>query len=230
MLKQSLAMTGIGLVSAAGFAYQAPMVIGVAMLVSAGLGLSNLLYDRGVPRSLARYVASWCAGAAFLIAAFWIEQGVAIPLAVVLTAILVVLKAFRRTALRGVEGELASQARSEITFGLAGVASLAVGWGWLGDPRLGFLPIAFIAWGDSTAGLARSMFWRSNVASVWPSLGMAAVCLCAAFLYQPYWIGALGAVAATIAERKRPRLGVWWDDNAHVVAVSLTTIVILTML
>jgi len=153
-----------------------------------------------------------------------------LTLAVVLTAMLVVLKAFRRTALRGVQGELASQAWSEITFGLAGVASLVVGWGWLGDPWLGFLPIAFMAWGDSTAGLARATLWRSNPASVWPSLGMAAVCLGAAFLYQPYWIGAVGAVVATISERKRPRLGVWWDDNAQVVAVSLTTMVILTML
>ena len=230
MLGQTLAVTGIGLVSAAGLAYQAPMAIGVAMLVGAGLRLSNLLYDRGVPRSLARYVAPWCAGAAFLIAALWLEPGVAVPLAVVLTAMLVAVKVFRRTALRGVEGELASQEWSEITFGLAGVASLAVGWGWLGDPWLGFLPIAFMAWGDSTAGLARATLWRSNVASVWPSLGMAAVCLGAAFFYEPYWIGAVGAVAATIAERKRPRLGVWWDDNAQVVAVSLTAMVTLTML
>ena len=210
--------------------YQTLVAVSVAMLVGTGLSLSNLLRDRGVPRSLARCVAPWCAGAAFLIAALWLEPGVAIPLTVVLTAMMVVLKAFRRTALRGVEGELASQAWSEITFGLAGVASLAVGWGWLGDRWLGFLPFAFMAWGDSTAGLVRVTLWRSAVAKVWPSLGMAAVCLGAALLYEPYWIGAVGAVAATIAERKRPRLGAWWDDNANVVAVSLTTMVTLTML
>ena len=213
-----------------GLTYQPPVAIGVAMLVGAGLGLSNYLRDRGVSRSLARYVAPWCAGGAFLIAAFWLEPYVAIPLVVVLTAMLVVLKTFRRTALRGIEGELPSQAWSEITFGLAGSASLTVGWGWLGDPWLGFVPIAFMAWGDSAAGLARATLWRSNVASVWPSLGMAAVCLGAALLYQPYWVGAAGAAAATIAERKRPKLGVWWDDNAQVVAVSLTTMVVLKML
>ncbi|MDP6299768.1 MAG: hypothetical protein QF717_00345 [SAR202 cluster bacterium] len=64
--------------------------------------------------------------------------------------------------------------------------------------------------------------------SMWLSLGMAVVCLGAAFLYQPYWIGAVGAVAASIAERKRPRLGVWWDDNANVVAVSLIAMAALT--
>ncbi|HAL48322.1 MAG: hypothetical protein FI707_15785 [SAR202 cluster bacterium] len=213
-----------------GLVYQVTMAIGVAVLVGAGLGLSNLLRDRGVPRSVARYVAPWFAGAAFLIAALWLEASVAIALAVVLTGMLVALKTFRRTALRGIEGNLASQAWSEVTFGVAGVASLTVGWGWLGDRWLGFLPIAFMAWGDSTAGLARATLWRSNVVSVWPSVGMAAVCLGAAFLYQPYWIGAAGAVAATVAERKRPRFGVWWDDNANVVAVSLIGMVALTLL
>ena len=138
--------------TASGIAYQVAVAIGVAALVGGGLGLSNLLRDRGVPRSVARYAAPWCAGAAFLIAALWLEAGVAIALAVLLTGMLVALKAFRRTALRRVEGELASQSQSEITFGLAEVASLAIGWGWLGDPRLGFLPFAFMAWGDSTAG------------------------------------------------------------------------------
>ena len=61
-------------------------------------------------------------------------------------------------------------------------------------------------------------------------MGMAAVCRGAALLYGPYWIGAVGAVSATIAERRRPRLGVWWDDNAQVVAVSLTTMAALTIL
>ena len=73
------------------------------------------------------------AGAAFLIAVLSLEPGVSILVAVLLTAVLVVLKVFRRTALRAVEGEQASQARSGITFGFAGVASLAIGWGFLDD-------------------------------------------------------------------------------------------------
>ncbi len=95
-------------------AFAASVCVTVALV---GLVASNLLRDRGVPRALARYVAPWCAGAAFLIAALSLEPDVAIPLAVVLAVMLVVLKAFRRTALRGVEGELPSQAWSEITFG-----------------------------------------------------------------------------------------------------------------
>ena len=135
-----------------------------------------------------------------------------------------------RGAFRGVEGQHISQANSEIIFGLAGVASLAIGWGLLGDPWLGFLPFSFMAWGDSTAGILRATFWRSNVTSVWPSFGMLAICLGIALLFHPYWIGAAGAAAATVAERIRPRFGTWWDDNAHVVAVSLTTMFILIKL
>ena len=179
------------------------------------------MYDRGLANSLSRYVAPILGGVAFIIAVLWLDAW---------TATILALRLGFRRGLRGVRGNLPSQAWSEVTYALGGTASLAIGWGLLGDRWLAFLPIAFMAWGDSTAGLARAMFWRSNVATVWPSLGMAAVCLGTAFLYQPYWIGAVGAVAAAIAERKRPRLGVWWDDNAHVVAVSLITMATLTML
>jgi len=57
---------------------------------------------------------------------------------------------------------------------------------------------------------------------------MITACLAAALLYQPYWIGAAGAVAATLAERKQPTVGPWWDDNTQEVAVSLTVMIILT--
>ena len=112
----------------------------------------------------------------------------------------------------------------------AGTAALAIGWGLVGDRWLAFVPIVFTTWGDGVAGLMRAMLLRSKVASVWPSLGMVAVCLGAAFFYQPYWIGAVGAVAATIAERFRPASGPLRDDNLTVVAMSLATMVILTML
>jgi hypothetical protein len=111
-------------------------------------------------------VAPWFARAAFLIAAIWLEPAVAIPLAVALT---VALKLFRSSALRGVEGRFTSQAWAEISFSVAGVTSLVIGWGLLGDPWLGFLPIAFMAWGDTASGLTRSMLPRSKAGSLWPT-------------------------------------------------------------
>ena len=210
-------------------ANQATIATGVALMVGAGLVLSNLLRDLGAPRAFARYVAPWFAGAAFLIAAFFLEPGVAIPLAIALTIVMVALKLFRSSALRGVEGRFTSQTWAEITFSVAGVTSLAIGWGLLGNPWLGFLPLAFMAWGDTASGLTRSMLPRSKAGSVWPSLAMVTACLAVALLYQPYWIGAVGAVAATLAERKQPTVGPWWDDNTQEVAVSLTLMSILTV-
>ncbi len=173
-------------------------------------------------------MAPWFGGAAFLIATIWLEPAVAIPLAAALTVVMVVLKLFRSSALRGVEGRFTSQAWAKISFSVPGVTSLAIGWVLLGDPWLGFLPIAFMAWGDTASGLTRSMLPRSKAGSVWPSLAMITACLAAALLYQLYWIGAAGAVAATLAERKQPTVGPWWDDNTQEVAVSLTVMIILT--
>jgi len=51
---------------------------------------------------------------------------------------------------------------------------------------------------------------------------MLVVCLAAAVLYQPYWIGAIGAIAATAVERFRPTTHPLWDDNWAIVAASLT--------
>ena len=57
---------------------------------------------------------------------------------------------------------------------------------------------------------------------------MLGVCLAAAALFQPYWIGALGAIVATAAERRRPMVLIIWDDNLHVVAMSLAIIAALS--
>ena len=127
---------------------------------------------------------------------------------------------YEMTAKPGQERDF-EQAWAEVTHAMAGTVSLAVGWGLLGDKWLAFAPIAFMAWGDSAAGLARASIWRGNVASIWPSTAMLGVCLAAAGLFQPYWIGALGAVVAAAAERRRPMVLSVWDDNLHVVAVSL---------
>ena len=208
---------------------QAFAVSGIVMLAFAGLVVSNFVYDRGVSSSRSRYLAPILGGAAFLVAVLWLDAWTAITLSGILTLFILVLRVGFRGGLRGVRGNLPTQAWAEVTYAAAGTASLAVGWGLLGDRWLAFLPIGFMAWGDSVAGLLRASLWRSNVASLWPSVAMCGVCLAAAALFQPYWIGALGALVATAAERRRPRLLTLWDDNLHVVALSLAVIGALVM-
>lgn len=194
---------------------------GIATLGLGGLAASNFMYDLGVPNSLSRYLATLLGGAAFLVAVLLLDAWTATALSGALALGILALRMGFRRGLRGVRGNLKTQAWAEVTFAMAGTASLAVGWVLLGDKWLAFVPIVFMAWGDSAAGLLRASIWRRNVASLWPSLAMLGVCLSAAAVFQPYWIGALGALVATAAERRRPMLLIIWVDNLHVVAMSL---------
>ncbi len=194
---------------------------GIATVGLAGLAASNFLYDLGVPNTISRYAAPMLGGTAFLVAVLLLDPWPATALSGGLALGILGLRVGFRRGLRGIRGNLKTQAWAEITYALAGTASLAIGWGLLGDRWLAFLPIAFMAWGDSAVGLLRATIWGRNVGSLWPSLGMLAVCLAAAALFQPYWIGALAALVATAAERRRPMVLIIWDDNLHVVAMSL---------
>ncbi len=166
-------------------------------------------------------------GVAFLVAVLWLDAWTATVLSGAMALLILVVRLGFRQRLRGVRGKLPSQAWSEVTYALGGTVALAIGWGLLGDRWLAFLPIAFVAWGDAAAGMARATLWRGRVLSIWPSAVMLGVCLAVAALYQPYGIGALGALVATVAERHRPRLHLFWDDNLNVVAASLAVMGVL---
>ncbi len=207
---------------------QAFAVSGIATLGLGGLASSNLLYDRGVPNTVSRYAAPVLGGTAFLVAVLLLDAWPATALSGALALGILGLRVAFRRGLRGIRGNLKTQAWAEITYAVAGTASLAIGWGLLGDRWLAFLPIAFMAWGDSAAGLLRASLWQSNVASLWPSLAMLGICVAGAALFQPYWIAALGALVATAAERRRPMVLIIWDDNLHVVAMSLSVMAALS--
>ena len=202
----------------------------VVFLAIVGLALSNYVHDRGVPSAMSRYVAPVIGGGAFLVAVVWLDMWTAVILSSIPSILVLVLRLRYRRNLRGVKGSLPTQDWAEATYAVAGAASLAVGWGLMDDKWLAFLPIAYMAWGDSAAGFLRNSVWRDNVASKWPSLAMLGVCLLAAALYEPYWVGATGATAATLAERRRPMLGRFWDDNLHLVVVSLLVMGVLAKL
>ena len=158
----------------------------------------------------------------------WLDPWTAIALSGALSLFILALRCGFRRGLRGVRGSLPSQVWAEVTYPLAGTASLAVGWVLLGDRWLAFVPIAFMAWGDGAAGLTRnfSLRWGLDVNTV-PSAAMLAVCIAIGALFQPYWIGAVGAVFAAAAERFSPRILSVRDDNWTVVAASLAAMAIL---
>ena len=207
---------------------QAYAASGVVTLATAGLLASNFLFDKGVDASLSRRVPGVLGGFAFLVAVLWLDPWTAVALSGVMTLFILGLRLGFRRGLRGVRGSLPTQIWAEVTYPLAGTFSLAVGWVLLSDRWLAFVPIAFMAWGDSAAGLARDFSLRcgKGVNTV-PSTAMLASCLAIGVLFQPYWIGALGAIFATAAERFSPRVLGVRDDNWTVVAASLAVMGIL---
>ena len=207
---------------------QAYAASGVVTLATAGLLASNFLFDKGLDASLSRRVPGVLGGFAFLIAVLWLDGWTAVTLSGVLTLLILLLRLGFRRGLRGVGGSLSPQAWAEVTYPLAGTVSLAIGWVFLGDRWLAFVPIAFMAWGDSAAGLTREFSRRRGMdVSTVPSMAMLASCLAIGVLFQPYWIGALGAISAAAAERFSPRVLSVRDDNWTVVAASLAVMGIL---
>lgn len=202
-------------------------VVGLAIV---SLMVSNLLHDRGAGGHLSRRLASALGGLAYLAATLWLDIQTAIAVLGSLTFLIITLRLGFRRWLRGVKGNRSSQAWAEITYPVAGTLSLIIGWGLFGDRRLAFLPVAFLAWGDNAAGLTRDTICQNGISKIWPSLVMLSVCMGVAALYQPFWIGAMGAVVATLAERYRPAVLRFWDDNLNVVTLSLSVMIVLTRL
>ena len=199
--------------------------LGALAIAFAGLAIANVLVDRGVDSYVARRVPASLGGIAYLVAVLNLAPWTAVAMS---AAVTLAFGAYRlRTPgrhLRGVAGSSPSQRWVELTYLSAATASLLVGWAWLGDRLLAFVPIAFMAWGDSAAALTYE--WRTfrrRQASLWPLLAMLMVCLVIAAAYTPYWIGALGAVSATLAGRFPPRVLGTVDDNWWIVAAALGT-------
>ena len=203
-------------------------VLGVVTIALIGLVGSNLLYDRGVPNSLSRRFAPVMGGLAYLAAVQLLDRTVAIAVSATMAFLIITLRMGFRTGLRGVRGSHPAQAWAEITYPVAGTLSLVVGWGIFGEKWLGFLPVAFMAWGDTASGLARETI-SDNTPTAWTVVAMLAVCLvAAAIFFQPLLIGVIGSAVATMAERFRPGVLGFWDDNLYIVIASLTVMSILT--
>jgi hypothetical protein len=160
-------------------------------------------------------------GLAFLAQIAWLDIWTAAAVSGVLTVLVAAVRIKRGPP--APKSGRREQSWAEVTFALAGTASIVLAGGILGDRWLAFVPIAFMAWGDNTAGLARATIWKGQPASHFPSLGMLVVCLLSSLLFRPWWIGAVGGLLATLAERYRPRLITWCDDNPLIVAISLGT-------
>ena len=202
-------------------------ILGALTVAVAGVVLAVTLYDLKVPHYLSRKVGHLGGGAAYLILVLWVDRWPAIGLAGVAAVVMLIVRFYRPGWLRGVGGTGRPHAFAEQTYALAGAASFAIGWGLFNDRWLALVPVLFMAWGDSCTGFIRMLVYHREFKGWWGSAGMLGVCLLVALLYHPYWVGAAGAVAATLAEKFSPIARQWYDDNWILVAASLGTMLVL---
>ncbi|GAH89041.1 unnamed protein product, partial [marine sediment metagenome] len=87
--------------------------------------------------------------------------------------------------------------------------------GLFDKPWLAIIPLCFMGGGDAITGLIRSKVYGREVKGNWGSVGMLITCLILAYFIQPYWIGAIGAVTAVVAE-KYTKTTKYIDDNLSI--------------
>ena len=190
-----------------------PFVVLIAGSALVGLYLANLFYDYNIPQYISRKLGhlGGCVGfllCPLLFSSFWWP----LVLTTGFTALLLYARWLKPRTFRGVGGSGRPEALAEIHFPATGIITIGICWGLLGEPWLAIVPLCFMGGGDAVTGLIRSKVYAKEIKGNFGSIGMLAVCLIFAYFIHPYWIGAIGAVTAVVAERftKTTR---YVDDN-----------------
>lgn len=208
-----------------------PLAVIIMGIVLVGLYLSNLFYDYKVPQYISRKVGHFFGGVGLLLFVYFFQEPWwPLILSGGFTLLLGGARILRPSTFRGVGGTGRSHALAEIWFPLASTVSIVVGWMWLKNPFLGVVPALYMAWGDCITGLIRARIYGKEVKGIYGSGGMIIACLLIAYLFQPYWMAAVGAVVATLAEKCTPISRGMLDDNWTIIISSLTVMSLLTVL
>lgn len=200
-----------------------PFVLLVAGAALVGLWVSNIFYDYHLPQYLSRKIGHLGGGVGYLLCAFLFHSYLwPLILTITFTMLLFVARFIKGNLFRGVGGTGRPTAFAEVWFPAASVISIAVGWTWLSNVWLAILPCLYMSFGDAVTGLTRSVIYHREFKGNMGSVAMAITCILLAWiLYTPLWIGIVGAITATLAERFTPMSHGWIDDNWTIVISSL---------
>lgn len=199
-----------------------PFVILIAGAALIGLYLSNLFYDYHIPQYISRKLGHLGGCVGFLLCpllfdSFWWP----LILTSGFTGLLLYARWRRPDTFRGVGGSGRPEALAEIHFPATGIVLIGILWGLFNQPWLAIVPLTFMGGGDAVTGLIRSRVYGREIKGAWGSVGMLITCLILAYFIKPYWIGAAGAVTATVAERFTPTTK-YTDDNLSIPLASAT--------
>lgn len=210
-----------------------PFVILIAGAVLVGLWWANFFLDRGIEFWRSRKVGHAVGGVGYLLAVLLFSQ-VWWPL--ILSGgftLLFLVSHFKVPRLfRGIGGISRPKGLAEIWFPFSSTIVLAVMWGLLDKPLVAVACILMMAWGDCLGGWVRAFKYDKPTKGIEGSLVTLVVCLFIAWAFvNPFWIGALAALGATITEYITGDVSkVKWlraiDDNAAMPLVAMLIILV----
>jgi phytol kinase len=202
-----------------------PFVVLVTGTVAAGLWVSNIAYDLGVPHYISRKIGHGAGGLAFLASFVLSSAWWPIIISAIFGILLLTTHLVKPDVFRGVGGAgRSNKILAEVWFAWVAVPVFAICWLWLNKPAVAVSSMLFMAWGDGITGLIRWKVYRKPVKGLWGSLAMFCTCLVISWVFiRPIWIGIVASVMATVTERVFGDYGVlkWGDDNWAIPVVSM---------
>lgn len=206
-----------------------PYVVLISGSVLVGLWVSNILFDLNVPHYVSRKIGHSSGGLGFLLSTFLFSSGWwALAIATAFTVMLWGARYISPNTFRGVGGSgRPKEVMAEVWFPLASLPVIGVGWIWLGKPLIAVSCLLFMAWGDCLTGIVRSQVYGKPAKGFWGSVAMLITCLVIAWAFiDPFWVGAIGAIVATVTEWACGDVGLikWADDNWAIPLASAATI------
>lgn len=201
------------------------LLVGGAALL--GMFIANILYDANIPNYISRKLGHFGGTVAFVLCPFLFSSfRWPFILIVAFSGLLLYARWTRPNMFRGVGGSGRPQALAEIHFPGTGIITIGILWGIFDRPWLAIVPLLFMGAGDGITGIIRSQVYHKEMKGNWGSAAMLATCLLLAYFIHPYWVGAVGAVVATLAERftKTTR---FYDDNASIPLCSALVMAVL---
>lgn len=197
----------------------------IALLLLTFFAISNAVHLRPAPFFLSRKVAHFGAG----IAIFFLPllfSSILWP-ALLSGGFLLLLLATHRTNIW--HGFARPGRIAEVVFALSVFISIMAAWNI--DPWLAVLPGLFMAFGDGVTGVVRYRVYRREVKGWWGTVACLVACALLALLVHPYWVGLVGAVVFSVAEKLCGDVGrIKIDDNLAAPLAALAMMVPLYLL
>jgi len=199
-----------------------PFVLLIAGAVLVGLHLANRFMDLNSPQWLTRKVGHLAGFVGYLLCAYMFSSYIwPLILSIGFTLLLAASRMLRGPDM--FRGVARTGTMAEIYYPLSGTIVLGIVWGIFNLPFVAVACIGMMGAGDAITGICRSSFVKTPQKHWSGSVAMFIVSLVLAWCFiHPFFIGAIAAAGATVAEWACGDVGKvrWLDDNLAIPIIS----------